>query len=45
MWKKVITLKYHIEEGGWFTKEPRGSFKVGLWNDISDAAKKLRQEC
>ena len=30
MWKKVITLKYHIKEGGWITKEPIGSFRVGL---------------
>ena len=45
MWKKIITLKYHIEEGGWFTKEPRGSFRVGLWKDISNATKKLKLEC
>ena len=30
MWKKVISLKYHIEEGGWFTREPRDSFGVDL---------------
>ena len=41
MWKKVITLKYQIEEGVWFTKEPRGSFG----RDISNAARKLRQDC
>ena len=45
MWKKVITLKYQIEEGSWITKDPRGSFEVGLWNDISNAAKKLRHDC
>ena len=44
MWEKIITLKYHIEEGGWFTKEPRGSFRVGLWKDISNATRKLKQE-
>ena len=26
MWKKAIALNYQIEEGGWFTKEPMGSF-------------------
>ena len=45
MWKKVITLKYQSEEGGWFTKEQRSSFGVGLWKDISNAAKKLKQDC
>ena len=44
MWKKVITLKYQSEEGGWFTKEPRGSFGVGLWKDIRNAARNLKQE-
>ena len=29
-WKVVIRLKYQVEEGGWFTKIPRGSFRVGL---------------
>ena len=45
MWKKVITLKYQNEEGCWITKYPRGSFEVGLWNDISNAARKLRHDC
>ena len=45
MWKKVITQKYQIEEGGWFTKEPMGSFEVSLWKDISNAARKLRHDC
>ena len=30
MWKKVIILKYQSEEGGWFRKEPMGSFGVGF---------------
>ena len=45
MWKKVITLKYHIEEGGWSTKESMGNFGVGLWKDIGNATRKLRQDC
>ena len=45
MWKKVITLKFQIEEGSWITIDPRGSFDVGLWNDISNASRKLRHDC
>ena len=45
MWKKVITLKYQSEEGGWFTKEPRGSFGVGFWKDINNATRKLKRDC
>ena len=30
IWKKVIRLKYQVEQGGWFTKIPRGSGGVGL---------------
>ena len=35
IWKEVIRLKYQVEEGGWFTKNLRGSGGVGLWKDIS----------
>ena len=30
IWKKVIRLKYQVEEEGWFTKIPRVSFGVSL---------------
>ena len=30
IWKDIIKLKYHVEEGGWFNKIPRGSHGVGL---------------
>ena len=33
-WKKLIELKYGLEVGEWFSKEPKGSFGVGLWKDI-----------
>ena len=33
-WKNIIKLKYDTEDGGWFTKNPRGSGGVGLWRDI-----------
>ena len=45
MWKKVINLKYHTEEGGWFTRELRGSFRVDLWKDISKGRNKMNQDC
>ena len=38
-------MKYWTEEGGWFTRETRGSFGVGLWKDISKEGNKLKQEC
>ena len=36
IWKEAIRLKYQVEKGGWLTKNPRGSFGVGLWKDISN---------
>ena len=35
IWKEIIRLKYQVEKGGWFTKNPRGNFGVGLWKDIN----------
>ena len=29
-WKDLIKLKYGLEEGGWFSAKPKGSFGVGL---------------
>lgn len=28
-WKEVFRLKYNAEQGGWFTKVPKGSHGVG----------------
>ena len=36
-WKDIIKLKYRLEEGAWFSVEPKGSF-VGLWKDIKREA-------
>ena len=33
-WKDLIKLKYGLEEKGWFSTEPKGSFRAGLWKDI-----------
>ena len=37
-WKYLIKLKYGLEEGSWFSLEPKGSFGVGLWKDIRSEA-------
>ena len=44
-WKNVISLKYGTEEGGWFTRLPRGKASIGLWKGINTEAVKLMQEC
>ena len=44
-WKDLIKLKYGLEEGGWFSMEPNGSFGVGLWKDIKREAQQLKQDC
>uniref|UniRef100_A0A2N9H040 Uncharacterized protein n=1 Tax=Fagus sylvatica TaxID=28930 RepID=A0A2N9H040_FAGSY len=35
LWRKVIREKYGSMEGGWMSKNPRGSHGVGLWKFIS----------
>ena len=44
-WKDLIKLKYGIEERGWFSTEPKGSFGVGLRKDIRREAQQLKQDC
>ena len=44
-WNDLIKLKYGIEEGGWFSAEPKGSFGVGLWKVIRREAQQLKQNC
>ena len=34
LWKQVISRKYGVEEGGWYTCEGREGFGVGLWKEI-----------
>ena len=41
-WKNFIRLKYDTEDGGWFTKNLRGSDDVGLWRDISKELNQLK---
>ena len=40
-----ISLKYGVEEGGWFSKILRGSYGVGLWKEIIKEAMQLKQNC
>ena len=44
-WRFLISLKYGIEKGGYFSKIPRGSYRVGLWKEISKEATHLKQNC
>lgn len=32
--KAIISLKYGMKDGGWFSKGVRGSYGVGLWEEI-----------
>lgn len=43
--KEVIRLKCRVEEGGWFTRFPRGSHGVGLWKAISKESSLLINNC
>ena len=33
-WRKFISLKYGTVASDWFTREPKGSYWVGLWKEI-----------
>ena len=43
LWKNIISLKYGVDKGGWFTKNGRGAFGLGLWKEINKEATVLRQ--
>ena len=43
VWRNIISLKYGMEEGGWFSNTPRGSYGVGLWKDIGKEVIQIRQ--
>ena len=38
-------MKYGNEEGGWFSRIPRGNAGLGLWKGINAEAAKLKQDC
>ena len=41
MWKKVITLKYHIEEGGLVHKRANGQFRSGHLEGYRKCSQKI----
>ena len=41
LWKQVISRKYGVKEGGWYTRESREGFGVGLWKDIRKEGSRL----
>ena len=45
VWKNVISLKYGIKEGGWFSRTHRGNVGLGLWKGINAEGVKLKQDC
>lgn len=45
IWRKVISLKYGVKVGGWFSNSPRGSYGVGMWKEISKEIGLLKANC
>ena len=45
VWRNIISLKYGMEDGGWFSNTPRGSYGVGIWKDICKEVIQMRQNC
>ena len=44
-WKDVISIKYLVEEGGWYTKTTRGNYGLGPWKDISKEIGLMKLNC
>ena len=44
-WRNIISLKYGMQDGGWFSNTPRGNYGVGLWKDICKEVIQIRQNC
>ena len=45
VWMNIISLKYGMENGGWFSNTPRGSYRVGLWKDFCKEVIQMRKNC
>ena len=45
VWRKLISLKYGMEEEDWFLKTPRGNYGTGLWKAITKEAAQMKQYC
>ena len=44
-WRKVICLKYGVEDEGRFSNCPKGSYGVGLWKHIRKEAVQMQNQC
>ena len=45
VWKYVISIKYLVEEGGWYTKTTRGNSGLSPWKDISSEIGLMKLNC
>ena len=45
VWRNIMSLKYGMEDGGWFSNTPRGNYGAGLWKDICKEVIQIRQNC
>ena len=46
VWRKlIISFKYGMEEGDWFSKAPRGNYGTGLWKAVNKETVQLKQYC
>ena len=45
MWRNIISLKYGMEDGRWFSNTRRGSYRVDLLKDIRKEVIHMRQKC
>ena len=41
-WKRLIKVKYGLEEGNLYSKEPKGRFGVGVWKEIRRETRLLK---
>ena len=41
LWNQVMSRKYEVEEGGWYIREGREGFGVGLWKEIRNEGSRL----
>ncbi|KAJ9707156.1 hypothetical protein PVL29_002241 [Vitis rotundifolia] len=44
LWRQVISRKFGEEEGGWYSREVREGFGVGLWKEIRKEGALLRNK-
>ena len=42
LWKKIISSKYDLQEGGWCSKGVRDRYGVGVWKAIKNGWENFR---